>query len=163
MAAAAIPLVIGGTLLSAKGSYDEGKARYTEGVARKEMADLESLQLEKSGKADVAKSHKVASEERRKARLLQSAATAKLAASGSASDPTAIKITSDIEKAGKYNSLMALWSGKESEASKKLQAAMTRHGGGLSLDAGRRGARAAKTDILSTMFSGTGSAFGMMK
>jgi hypothetical protein len=123
------------------------------GQAQKAMNDFEAEQLNAQGAHEKALADKQALEERRKAKLLESKATAQAVAGGAtATDPGVLDITTDIAQEGEYNALMALWEGEERAKGRYTQAAAARM-------EGREAKRAAKTKAISTAISGAGSAY----
>lgn len=82
----------------------------------------EAAQLEQQAGQDRASSQRAAIEQKRQARLLQSAALARGAATGGGDDPTLVNILADIAGEGELRALTALYEGEEEARSKQLQA-----------------------------------------
>lgn len=121
MAAAAIPLAIGGTALQLAGQRQAMKARAQSGA-------LKAKQLERQADKAIEVSKRAAAEERRKKDLIASRALALAAAGGGASDPTTVRILADIEGEGAYRESVALYEGKEEARTLREGAALTRYG-----------------------------------
>lgn len=97
---------VGGTIAAAQGQRAAGS------MAQR-GAELEALQMQKAGGQAVAASQRDAAEQARQSRLLQSRALALAAAGGGASDPTVVKIVSDLAGEGAYRQALALYGGEE--------------------------------------------------
>lgn len=83
---------------------------------------LEAQQLRQQAGDSIASSQRAALEEKRRVDLVQSRALAVAAAGGgSASDPTVVRILSDLEGEGAYRAAVALYGGEDRAA--KLRAA----------------------------------------
>jgi hypothetical protein len=104
--AAALPYVaLASTALTVYNQYEQGRYQSA-------MSSLQAAERDADANAAQAESQRVALIERRKAKNLSSRARALMAASGgSASDPTAVNIITDIETQGELNALNALYSG----------------------------------------------------
>ena len=123
MGAAAIPLMVAGTALSAGstilGANSEAK-QYKSAAA----------QLDVQAGAERAMSQRDAFEQRRQARLLSSRGLAVAAASGAgADDPTVVNALADIEGEGEYRALTALYNGEEQARADESQAKAYRKAG----------------------------------
>ena len=159
-------LSIGGTLLSAKGQKDSGKAalQQSQQAAQNEMvaAEFEARQAEFLAGQAKAVSQREAFEQRRIAGLMASRTLALAAASGGgASDPGVVDIIGNIYAEGAYRSALALYEG-EAEARSLGVAATARRlsgksGASAALSEGRSTAKAAQTNMFSTLISGGGS------
>lgn len=121
-----------------------------QGREENKIARRQAALKRKEGLADLSESQQIAKQERRKAELAQSRATALAAASGSAMDsPNIVDTIADIDARGEYNALAALYSGGTSMKQKYSEA--------KSLEkSGRAAQRAGYIDAISTMASGTG-------
>lgn len=126
--AQAIPLALmaASTALQAGGTIIGSSAQSRE-------LKREAVQLDQQAGQDRASSQRAAMEQRRQARLLQSRALARAAATGGASDPTVVNILANLEGEGEYRALTALYEGEERARNSEMQA-----------DARRREAKNAK-------------------
>jgi hypothetical protein len=94
--------------------------------AAKADAEFEAQQLEASAGRDRASGQRRAAEERRQARLVESALQAR---AGGGLDPTIVKLQSDIAGEGEYRALAALYEGEESARGKEASAQANRRTG----------------------------------
>lgn len=169
--AAALPWIsagtsIAGTLISAKGQRDSGKAavKQAEQTAKNEMvaAEFEARQADYLANQARAVSHREAYEQRKIAALLASEALAKAAGSGAgASDPTVVNLINEIYAEGAYRSALAMYEGEE-QARSQTVAGMARRLSGKSsasaaLSEGKSLAKASQLNMFSTVLSGTSS------
>jgi hypothetical protein len=90
-------------------------------------AAFEAQQLEQAAGRDRATGQRRAEEERRQARLVQSALQAR--AGGGGLDPTVMNLAADIAGEGEYRALAALYEGEESARGKEESAAAARRTG----------------------------------
>ena len=167
---AAGALILGGTLIGAKGQRDYGKAsrKQANQAAANELAaaKFEANQANYLAGQAVATSHYEALEQRRSAALLASKALAGAAASGAgASDPTVVDIINGINSEGTYRSALAMYQGEETARNYRV-AAQARLLGGTSYAAAKiaeGGAidRASRMNMFSTLLGGAGSLFSM--
>lgn len=141
--AQAIPLALmaASTALQAGGTIIGSSAQSRE-------LKYEAAQLDQQAGQERASSQRGAMEQRRQARLLQSRALARAAATGGASDPTVVNILARLEGEGEYRALTALYEGEERARSAEMQAKARRkeaknvkragliHAGGQILQAG---------------------------
>lgn len=157
---------IGGTLLSAKGQRDQGKAaaQQAQQTAKNELiaAEFEARQAEYLANQAIAVSHKEAFEQRRMAALLASRSLAVAAGSGaSASDPTVVDIIGNIYAEGAYRSALAMYEGEEQARSLGVTAQARRlsgkSGASAAISEGRSVAKASQTSMFSTLLSGGAS------
>jgi len=104
--AAALPYVaLASTALQVYNQYEQGRYQSA-------MSSLQAAERDADANAAQAESQREAIIERRKAKNLSSRARALMAASGgSASDPTAVDLITDIETQGELNALNALYAG----------------------------------------------------
>jgi hypothetical protein len=160
-------LSIGGTLLSAKGQKDSGKAavKQAEQTAQNEMvaAEFEARQAEYLAGQAKAVSQREAFEQRKMAGLLASRSLALAAASGAgSSDPTVVDIIGKIYAEGAYRSALAMYEGEEQARSLDVAAQARRlsgkSGASAALSEGRSVSKASNMNMFSTILSG-GSSF----
>ena len=126
-------LKVGGTLLSARGTYERGKTA-------NEAAKFQAAQMEQLSGQQIAASQRHAADESRSARYLQSRALALAAASGAGTGGSAQDIIANIAKEGAYRSALALYEGNEAARQSRLRAAAARYSGAAAARAGRTGA-----------------------
>lgn len=130
-----------GTLLSAKGAADEGRAA-------ERLAIYRVRQMEQNAGQSVAAATVAASEEQRKSALIASRAMAVAAASGAGSlDPTVVRILQGINAEGALASATQMYNGEEEARGMLEQARATRYEGASAK-------RAGKTRALSTILGG---------
>lgn len=130
-----------GTLLSAKGSADSGKAA-------DRAARYRARQLEQNAGQAVAAATMEAQEEERKSALIASRAIAVAAASGAGVlDPTVVRILQGIEAEGALASATQMYNGYEEARGMREQAKATRF-------EGKAYKRAGRTKALSTILGG---------
>lgn len=158
---------IAGTLISAKGQKDAGKAavKQAQQTAQNEMvaAEFEARQADYLATQAIAISHREAFEQRRIAVLLASKTLANAAGSGaSASDPTVVDLLSNIYAEGAYRSALAMYEGEEQARSYGVAAQARRLSGksaaSAALSEGKSVAKASNLSMFSTLLSG-GSSF----
>lgn len=143
MAQAAIPLLLIGSLVSAKGAMDEGNAANS-------MAQSQANQLNANALTTRASAERTAIEDRKQAALLESRAQAVSAASGGgATDPTVLNVVGDIHKQGEYNALNALYNGD-------VRAQQLNNSADLERQQGRQAKAAGRMKAVGTVLS-TGS------
>lgn len=147
MAHIAIPaMMVGSSILSAKGQYDAGKAK--EDAAKKEAAILDQ-----NADAEYAKGTREAYDLARQTRIMMSDARAQQAGSGgTTTDPEAIRQLAEIQRDGEFNVMDAMFAGKVKKQDLEYQADVRRHEGKLAK-------KAAKVAAISTLLSGASSAF----
>lgn len=146
--AAALPyLAAAGSVLSAVGSIQQGKAM-------ERAAKFEADQLDQNAKQARAASQRDAMEQRRRAEFAQSRALAVAAASGAgALDPTVVDLIGDLGAEGDLNARTALYAGEERGKGMEAQASARRY-------EGSQARRAANMKAFSTILSSAGSMAG---
>lgn len=134
MGAAAVPMMAAGSVLSAAGQYQAGRAR--------KAADyFEAGQLEQNAGQVQASSQRSAMEQERQGKLIQSRALAMAASSGGgASDPTVVRIMANLAGETQYRKMTDLYEGEERARQMRLQAAADRVSGDQAEMAGYLGA-----------------------
>lgn len=160
MAWVGVAVAVLGTALQYSAQKKAAKA--AEEQARNEdiAADYEARQLEHQAGQVVAISQREALDERKKARLLESRALALAAASGGgASDPTIVKIMSDIAGEGAYRAQTALYEGAEESRRLMKGAEARRMGGTMAGQSALSMAKAREIASVGTLFSGAGSLY----
>lgn len=107
MQALAIATVVASTAIQSFGQMQAGKAA-------QKAANYEAAQMTQRAGQERATGQRVAAEERRRERIIQSNLQARSAASGaSASDPTVLDLSGDIAEEGLYRQNLALYEGEE--------------------------------------------------
>lgn len=150
MAAAAVPLLIGSTVLSASGSIIQGENE-------KAAADFRAKQLRYRANQAAGHGQRAAIEEKRQANILAGRAQAVAAASGGgASDPTVINRIAGIISEGEYRSLVALYEGDEESNALKTEANIANYEGRAARSAGYLEAAGSVFAGASTMFGNYG-------
>jgi hypothetical protein len=138
------------TVLSAAQQAKQGKMQ-------EEIAGRQASAREREGIARYAEGTRIAQEEIRQGRIMQSQARAAMASSGGVTtDPGAVVQLGNIGAEAEYNALAALYSGKSAKTAADEDAAMMRYGGSMA----RRQARAS---ALSTVLQGATSAYSSYK
>lgn len=161
MAAAAVPLMIGGTLLQYSGYRQAGRAARIAGQRQRQAAEFEAEQLEIQSGQSIAAAQRRMLEERRQARLAQSRAQAVAAASGGgASDITVVNLISRIAAEGAYKEEIALYEGMDRSRQLRMAAKSKRFEGASAEQAGAFRQSAYDTMALGSLVGGAGSLFG---
>lgn len=164
---AALALQVGGSLISAKGQKDAGKAanKQAQQAAQNEAvaAEFEARQADYLAGQAKAVAQREAHEQRKSAGLLASRALALAAAGGGgASDPGVVDIINNIYSEGAYRSALAMYEGEEEARSLGISAQSRRLSGKSFGDArraeGKSAVKAANTNMFSTLVSGASSA-----
>lgn len=122
--AAALPIMmVASTVLGTVGAFQQGQAAQKAAAFEAAQADQQAGQVR-------AQSQRVAEEERRKTRVLQSRTQALAAASGAgAQDPTVVNLDAQIGATGEYNALSALYEGENKARGYEMQADAARYEG----------------------------------
>lgn len=127
------------------GGNAEARAARIAAKNSKKSAAFESAQLRQQAGQERASSQREAIEQARQARLAQSTAVARAAASGAgASDPTVLKIIGDLAAEGEYNARAALFSGEERARGLEMQGAAADFNGAAEAAGYRTYGRSAK-------------------
>jgi hypothetical protein len=145
MAQLAAPIAIGGSLLSAFGSLQDGRQQYA-------AAQYQADQLRKNAGQTEAAGQRDAENQTRQSALLQSRALAVAGASGAgAVDPTVLKLIAGIATEGDLAARTAMYNADEQARGMRNQAAAT-------VFEGKQAKKASKVKALSTFLSGMGNA-----
>jgi hypothetical protein len=123
---------------------------YEQGASRDRSAGFEAVQLEQRAGQYRAAGQRAAMEERRRAELAGSALQAR--AGGGGSDPTVVKLASDIAGEGEYRALAALYGAEERAVGDEMNAEGRRYSGKDARRAGRIAAGTALIDGGSSMY-----------
>lgn len=123
MAAAAVPIAAVSLALQVKGALDARSDAKAIAARKRQAAEFEAGQLRQQAGQEIAASQRVAFEENRNNKLVQSRALALASASGgSATDPTIVRIVSGIASEGNYRKNVALYQGEEKARQLRLAA-----------------------------------------
>lgn len=143
------------TAAAARGQLVAGDYYKQAGIAARAAADYRADALE-SGASDVrGAAQQRAHFTRREGRFAKSRALAAAAASGGgATDPTVVKILSEIEGQSEYEALSDLYSGESQAYALEQEAEATRYGGRLSEYTGRLRRSLLRQQALNTIASG---------
>jgi hypothetical protein len=161
-AIATIATVVG-TGVSAYGTIAGGKAQSQQlaqqGLAERESSELQARQLIAKGKEEMAASQQEAAQYRRNKDLALSTLQNRAAAGGfSATDPTAMALSDEIDKYGTLQEKLALWGGSSRRAGLESQAAGARFSGdsaySAALQSGANARKASWYDAAGTILGG---------
>lgn len=141
-----IGLSAASTLFSASGAKKQGKAAQAQ-------AEYDAQQMEQQAQASRAEGTRVAYEDRRQGRIVESNARAAMAAGGgSASDAGSLEMLGKIGAESQYNSLVSLFKGESQAQDYNRQADTRRYEGALAK-------KNADDKALSTILSGASSIY----
>jgi hypothetical protein len=144
MAQLAAPIAIGGSLLSAFGSIQDGQQQYAAAQYQAKQLQQNAGQTEAAGQRD-------AENQTRQSLLMQSRALAVAGASGAgAVDPTVLKLISGIAMEGDLAARTAMYNADEQARGMRNQASATVY-------EGKQARKAGKIKALSTVLSGMGN------
>ena len=153
-----IGLAAAGLLSGVAGNMQAGKEAKKQGERVRALGEFEAAQLEQNAGQQIAAAQRAGMEEERKFDLMQSRALALAAASGGgASDPTVIKIISDLAGEGAYRKSVALYQGEENARQMRLAAVARRMEGEAGFQGGVSAQRAYNINAASGALSGAGS------
>lgn len=161
--AAALPIVaIAGTLLSASAYGQQGAAIKKQAERKRAEAEFEAQQLDIDAGQAKAVSQRAAADVETNARLINSTALARAAASGAgASDPTVMNIIAKTSGMGAYRSGVALYEGESQARLDHLRAQALRMSGDAGIKDANAASKSADTLAAATIFSGGATAGGM--
>lgn len=155
-----IALQVAGTALQAKGASTAAKGARLEGQRKRQAKEFEAAGLETAAGQAVATAQQRSFEEQRRARLVASRAVALAAAGGGgATDPTVVKLLSDLEGEGAYRAAVQVYQGEEEARTLRQRAAGARYEGGLAEEAGAARAGAYRTAGAGALLSGGASLY----
>jgi hypothetical protein len=139
------------------GQKQAGRAAAQRGAQLQQLGEFEAQQIERNALTEIAVSQRGAAEEKRQAGLAASRALAVAAASGGgASDPTVMKIISDITGIGSYRSSVVLYEGEERARQMRVAAVARRMEGAAGLQGGQAAQKAYNTLAYGNLFTGAG-------
>lgn len=149
--------------LKARNTLAAGEAEQQAANARKVALDHQAEQARQQAGQERATSQRAAIERRRTAKLLESKALARAAASGAgAGDPTAEKILGDIGAEGEFRALAELFVGEDRARGLETQADLRNFEGRQEARAGAVARSASRGTAFSQVFSGLTGAFGVL-
>lgn len=158
--AAAIPfislgLAAAGTMMSANAQRENADAIRKQAERRQAEANFEAAQLDRDAIQAGAVAHRQAEDETLKARLVNSTALARAAASGAgASDPTVMGIIAKTGGTGSYRAGVALYEGEEQARVDRVRAAALRFSGDVGIADAVTASRIANQGATSTLLTG---------
>ncbi len=147
------------TAFGVMGALDEGDQAEEVGLYKQAMAEYEAKQLESAGTAAYAEGTRDQQELLRQGKVIQSDATARMAASGGGVDPEEL---AKLKTRTDYNALAALFEKKSEQQLYERQAGAKRIGGAVDVWQGEMQKKASRRKALSTAFSGAFDMFGGM-
>lgn len=119
-----------GAFMQIWGTLESGRMARIQGERARVAAEFAAEQAEQQAGVAIAISQRTAAEQRRQANLVASRALAVASASGAGvSDPTMVKILSDVRGEGVYRASVALYEGEARARQLRLDAAAGRVGG----------------------------------
>ena len=148
-------LQIGGTVLGSMGQLSQGRAAGEVARRRKAASEFEARQLLQAGEQAVSVSQQSASEQSRMGGIAKSRALALAAASGAgASDPTVMRIISDLDAEIAYRRGVALYEGAETARLRRAQASARRYEGDVAMADAEAARRASRSGAFTTLLTG---------
>ena len=135
----------------AGGAYTSMNER-KEGLEQRTELRVQAAQREQQAGQVKAYSTREGNEERRKARLAQSALIAKAAAGGTGTDGNVETLRQDIGAEGEYRALLAMYQGEERATALLTQADADRRSGDRYARAGKRKAATTVIDTASDVY-----------
>ncbi len=148
--------------IKARNTLAAGRAEQQAARARQQALDHQAEQARQQAGQDRATSQRAAIEQRRRAKLLESKALARAAASGAgAGDPTVENILGDIGAEGEFRALAELFVGEERALGLETQADLRNFEGRQERRAGDVARSASKSTAFSQVFSGLFRGFGV--
>lgn len=155
-------LQIGSTILSAGSQLARGDAARTIGVRRKAAGDFEAAQQELAASESSGVAMRAAQDEVLKARMVNSTALARAAASGAgASDPTVMAVLSRTAGEGAYRSAVAMYEGEAQARLDRMRAAALRYQGEVGVADAEAAASSYDMGMASTLLNGGVKALSM--
>ena len=142
-----------GTLLKAAAMFRGGEAAASEGAAVQRAREFEATQIESTARQERAMATQKASGEARKGRLVQSALTARAAASGgSATDPSVLSLAGQIAEEVDLRKRLALFEGEIDAQALEAIASGRRATGAEARRVGKIKRQAARSKGFTTLF-----------
>jgi hypothetical protein len=150
-----LSLQLSSTLLSASSQFSRGESYRSSGAARQAASEFEAKQLDIEAEQAVGIGMRGAADETRKARLVESAALARAAASGAgASDPTVMNIIARTAGEGAYRASVAMYEGEAQARLDRLRAAGARYEGAVAAAGGEAAGKSSDLAGASTLLTG---------
>lgn len=161
MAVAAVPIAVAGLALQTYGAIQAYRDSKEIAGRKRAFAQFDANMLEQQAGQEIAASQRVAFNEDRQSKLVQSRALALAAASGgSATDPTVLRIISGIASEGAYRQNVALYQGEEKARQMRLTAEAERITGEISARSSESQGRSILTQTAGSMFGQAASLYG---
>lgn len=159
MGAAALPLMIAGTVLTAVGTYQQGQAAKKQAMFEADQLESSARQKEAMAIAEQAVSQRKAAEARREGELVMSRAQALGAASGGSSlDESLVAIMQNLEKETDYRKRLSLYEGEAKAQDLKYSAEIDKWSAGVSRQAGKAAAKTGTTMAIGSLLLGATAA-----
>ena len=157
MAQAALAAMAVGTVLNAAGQVQSGQAARAAGIAQQQAADYQAQELTQQAGQTRAVAEQASINQRTNAAYVLSKVRANAAASGSATDPTAVDVAGQVGARGEYNALSEIYTGEEKARGLENQSALDIYTGQQEAEAGKYKQQAANLGALSSVLSGGGN------
>lgn len=150
------------TILSAGGQYARGQSYRTIAARRRALGEFEAQQLEAEATQSRGVGLRAAQDEILKAKLVNSTALARAAASGAgASDPTVMAILARTAGEGAYRSAVAMYEGEAQARLDMMRAAALRFEGATAASDAETASRLATGGAAATLLTGGLKALSM--
>lgn len=148
------------TLMKVRGSQQSAAAAKANAKATQKEKEFEATQLRQQAGQAIAASQRVADEQRRQARLVQSRTIAVVAAGGGGvSDPTIVNMLARTAGEGVYRANVALYGGEERARLLNMQAQAADYEGRTGRIMGDQLAKAAQIQGAASVLSGASSLY----
>ena len=155
-------LQIGSTILNVGSQVARSNANQTVAARRKDALDFEAKQQDMAASESSGVAMRAAQDEVLKARMVNSTALARAAASGAgASDPTVMAVLARTAGEGAYRSAVAMYEGEAQARLDRMRAAALRYQGEVGVADAEDAAGTAGIGIASTLLSGGVRALSM--
>lgn len=152
-------LAIAGMAMQGLGTIQAADAQKMAGQATRDSSYYTGSILDQQAGQTRASSQRKADQERLNATRAGSRVQAIAAANGGASDPSVLKIQSDIAGQGEYNALSALYTGEERARGLETEANLKRYEGDAAVAGAAMKSQAAMYSGFGTMMSSGGSLY----
>ncbi len=152
-----VGLVLGAvsTVMSMNAQEEQGQAAAAVARRKQQEANFEAAQLDQDAGQAKAVSQRQAEGENLQAKLINSTALARAAASGAgASDPTVLNILAKTSATGAYRGSVAMYEGEEQARLDRMRAAALRFSGDVGIADAVVASRAANSGAMATLFAG---------
>ncbi len=159
-----VGLVLGAvsTVMSMNAQEEQGQAAAAVARRRQQEANFEAAQLDQDAGQAKAVSQRQAGDQNLQARLINSTALARAAASGAgASDPTVLGILAKTSATGAYRGGIAMYEGEEQARLDRMRAAALRFSGDVGIADALVASRAANSGATATLVAGAAKGSSM--